>query len=108
MRLRRGEATMDFSRMSDGIRLHHASHHHDGYGDDEPDLASNGSWLHFMTEAGGHGAMANGHSPLAGPAAAAADGALLRQPDLDHSVAPSLGSSHSAIGGGVLESGANS
>lgn len=28
---------MDLSRMSDGIRLHHASHHNDGYdGEDEP------------------------------------------------------------------------
>jgi hypothetical protein len=95
---------MDFSRMSDGIRLHHASHHHDGHDDDEPDLASNGSWLHVVTEAGEHGAMANDHSLLAGPVA---DHALLHQAGLDHSVTPSLGSSHPGIGGDVIESGAN-
>jgi hypothetical protein len=99
---------MDFSRMSDGIRLHHASHHHDGHDDDEPDPASNGSWLHVMTDAGGHGAMVNGHSLLADSGAVATDSALLHQSGLDHSVTPSLGSSHPGIGAGVIESGANS
>jgi hypothetical protein len=98
---------MDFSRMSDGIRLHHASHHHDGYDDDEPDLASNGSWSHVVTEAGVHGATTSGHSLLASPGAAAADGALLHQSDLNHFVTPSLGSSYPGIGG-VIESGASS
>lgn len=34
---------MDFSRISDGIRLHHASHRHDGHdGDEEPGPAPSG------------------------------------------------------------------
>ncbi len=37
---------MDFSRMSDGIRLHHASHRHDGYdGDDEAGPAPSAPFL---------------------------------------------------------------
>lgn len=45
---------MDFSRMSDGIRLHHASRHHDGYdGEDEPGPTPSAP---FVTDAVGGGA----------------------------------------------------
>ncbi|MDI3565491.1 hypothetical protein [Bradyrhizobium sp. Arg816] len=55
---------MDFSRMSDGIRLHHASHRHDGYdGDDE---AGPGPSAPFVTEAVGGGALVHGPGPSAG------------------------------------------
>ncbi|OAF10114.1 hypothetical protein AYJ54_12310 [Bradyrhizobium centrolobii] len=59
------EARMDFSRMSDGIRLHHASHRHDGYdGDDEPGPAPGGL---LMTDAGSGGVPIHGPGPFAGP-----------------------------------------
>lgn len=46
---------MDFSRMSDGIRLHHASHRHDGYdGDDDAGPAPSAP---FLTEAVGDAAL---------------------------------------------------
>lgn len=55
---------MDFSRMSDGIRLHHASHRHDGYdGDDEAGPAPSAP---FLTEAVGGGAQVHGPGPFAG------------------------------------------
>ncbi|MGY3489491.1 hypothetical protein ACVW1C_007374 [Bradyrhizobium sp. USDA 4011] len=55
---------MDFSRMSDGIRVHHASHRHDGYdGDDEPDSAPSAP---FPTDAAGGSAPAHGPGPFAG------------------------------------------
>ncbi|MBR0830137.1 hypothetical protein JQ596_31875 [Bradyrhizobium manausense] len=53
------EATMDFSRMSDGIRLHHASHHHDGY-DGEP---GPGPSAPFVADAVGGGALVYGPGP---------------------------------------------
>lgn len=43
---------MEFSLMSDGIRLHHASHH--GYDDDEPDGVT----------AGGHGLLTDPGAPV--------------------------------------------
>ncbi|MEK9281595.1 MULTISPECIES: hypothetical protein [unclassified Bradyrhizobium] len=55
---------MDFSRMSDGIRLHHASHRHDGYdGDDEPGPAPKAP---FLTEPAGAGGLVHGPGPFAG------------------------------------------
>jgi hypothetical protein len=55
---------MDFSRMSDGIRLHHASHRHDGYdGDDEAGPAPSAP---FLTEAVGGGTLVHGPGPSAG------------------------------------------
>ncbi|MHC2282783.1 hypothetical protein ACVME8_009426 [Bradyrhizobium diazoefficiens] len=46
---------MDFSRMSDGIRLHHASLHHDGYdGEDEQSPAPSAP---FVADAVGGGAL---------------------------------------------------
>lgn len=55
---------MDFSRMSDGIRLHHASHRHDGYdGDDEAGPAPSAP---FLTDAVGGGALVHGPRPFAG------------------------------------------
>ncbi|UFW48239.1 MULTISPECIES: hypothetical protein [Bradyrhizobium] len=55
---------MDFSRMSDGIRLHHASHRHDGYdGDDEAGPAPSAP---FPTDAVGGGALVHDPGPSAG------------------------------------------
>ena len=55
---------MDFSRMSDGIRLHLASHRHDGYdGDDEAGPAPSAP---FLTDAVGGGALVHGPRPFAG------------------------------------------
>lgn len=55
---------MDFSRMSDGIRLHHASHHHDGYDDEDAPAPSPGPPL--LTGTTGGGAPVHGPGPLAG------------------------------------------
>ncbi|UPK40936.1 hypothetical protein IVB18_49330 (plasmid) [Bradyrhizobium sp. 186] len=58
------EATMDFSRMSDGIRLHHASHHHDGYdGEGEPGPAPSAP---FVADAVGGGALVHRPGLFAG------------------------------------------
>src|SRR4051794_16515344 len=58
------EATMEFSRVSDGIRLHHASHRHDGYdGDDELGPATSAP---FVTDAAGGGTLDHGPGPFAG------------------------------------------
>ncbi|WP_249143348.1 hypothetical protein [Bradyrhizobium liaoningense] len=55
---------MDFSRMSDAIRLHHASHRHDGYdGDDEAGPAPSAP---FLTDAVGGGALVHRPGPPAG------------------------------------------
>ncbi|MGY4629813.1 hypothetical protein [Bradyrhizobium sp. USDA 4486] len=55
---------MDFSRMSDGIRLHHASHRHDGYdGDDEAGPAPSAP---FLTDAVGGSALVHGPGSSAG------------------------------------------
>ncbi|WP_244433034.1 hypothetical protein [Bradyrhizobium japonicum] len=55
---------MDFSRMSDGIRLHHASHRHDGYdGDDEAGPAPSAP---FVSDAVGGGTLVHGPGPFAG------------------------------------------
>lgn len=63
---------MEFSRMSDGIRLHHASHH--GYDDDEPD-----------------GVAAGGHDLLAGPGALVTDSFFLgHHAGVDHAATPEL------------------
>ncbi|WP_245334888.1 hypothetical protein [Bradyrhizobium mercantei] len=51
---------MDFLRMSDGIRLHHVSHHD---GDDEAGPAPNAP---FATDAVGADALVHGSGPLAG------------------------------------------
>ncbi|MGY8706742.1 hypothetical protein RAD16_13460 [Bradyrhizobium sp. 18BD] len=55
---------MDFSRMSDGIRLHLASHRHDGYDDD--DEAGPAPSAPFLAHAAGGGAPAHGPGPFAG------------------------------------------
>ena len=69
---------MEFSRMSDGIRLHHASHR--GYDDDEPD-----------------GAAAGGHGLLAGRGALVTDSFFLgRHIGVDHSATPELAQGNSA------------
>jgi hypothetical protein len=120
------EATMDFSRMSDGIRLHHhASHHHGGYDDDEPGPASTGPWLDFG--GGGPGAAAIGHDLPASHGTLTTDG---HHSGFDHATAPELapggyvGSDHAAaatssavtaalgssplgIGSGAIETGGN-
>ncbi|WP_246740532.1 hypothetical protein [Bradyrhizobium sp. LCT2] len=58
---------MDFSRMSDGIRLHHASLHHDGYdGEDEQSPAPSAP---FVADAVGGGALVHRPGPFAGPGA---------------------------------------
>lgn len=55
---------MNFQQMSDGIRLHHASHHHDGYdGDDEPGLTPSAP---LPTDAPGDGAPIHAPGPFAG------------------------------------------
>ncbi|WP_247305192.1 MULTISPECIES: hypothetical protein [unclassified Bradyrhizobium] len=55
---------MDFSRMSDGIRLHHASHHHDGYdGERGPGPGPSAS---FVADVVGGGALVHGPGPFAG------------------------------------------
>ncbi len=93
------EATMDFSRMSDGIRLHHASHHHGGYDDDEPGPALNGSWLGFMAGGGGSGPAANGHGLSVGHGAPVTDS---HHSGFDHAATPEsaldgyVGSHHAA------------
>ncbi|HUN95456.1 MAG TPA: hypothetical protein VMU69_04350 [Bradyrhizobium sp.] len=103
---------MDFSRVSDGIRLHHASHH--GYDDDEPDGAA----------AGGHGLLADPGGPGAGgfffghhagvDHSATPELAPSHVADLHHVATanssadvPSLGSLSPGIGSGSIESGAN-
>lgn len=63
---------MDFSRMSDGIRLHHASHHHDGYdGEGEPGPAPSAP---FVADAVGGDALVHRPglfpAPVAPPASA--------------------------------------
>jgi hypothetical protein len=68
------EATMDFSRMSDGIRLHHASHH--GYDDDEPDGGA----------AGGYGQLAGSGALITGGSSPPA----AHHPGFDHSVTPEV------------------
>lgn len=118
---------MDFSRMSDGIRLHHASHHHGWYDDDESGPASNGPWLDFNAGGGGPGAASNGHALAADSGALVSDS---HHSGLDHAgspelaqgniasehhaatasslaEAPGLGSLGPGIGGGSIESGAN-
>ncbi|MBR1171065.1 hypothetical protein JQ571_29095 [Bradyrhizobium liaoningense] len=61
------EATMDFTRMSDAIRLHHASHHHDGY-DGAGELGP-APRAPFMADAVGGGALVHRPGPFAGPGA---------------------------------------
>lgn len=58
---------MDFSRMSDGIRLHHASHHHDG--DDAEGGPGPARSAPFVTDAIGGGALVDRPGPFVGPAA---------------------------------------
>ena len=119
---------MDFSRMSDGIRLHHASHHHDGYdGEGGPGPAPRAP---FVTEAVGGGAPV--HRP--GPTEAHATSANAWHHDRDpvqykhptsgvdtgghagnrteagldvSSTKPAAGASYPAMGIASVESGAN-
>ena len=119
---------MDFSRMSDGIRLHHASHHHDGYdGEGGPGPAPRAP---FVTEAVGGGAPV--HRP--GPTEAHATSAHAWHHDRDpvqykhptsgadtgghagnhteagpdvSSMKPASGASHAGMGIASIESGAN-
>ncbi|MDI2071020.1 MULTISPECIES: hypothetical protein [Bradyrhizobium] len=126
---------MDFSRMSDAIRLHHASHRHDGYdGDDEAGPAPSAP---FLTDAAGGGALVHGPRPLAGqfadsgahPASANtqhhdSDPVQSKHPtsgvDADghagshaaagldvSSTTPASGASHPGMGIATIESGAN-
>ncbi len=110
---------MDFSRMSDGIRLHHASHRHDGYaGDDEAGPAPSAP---FLTDAVGGGALVHGPGPFAGQfAGPAADPASPNTQDTgghagNHAAAsqdvsstmPASGVSHPGMGIATAESGAN-
>ncbi|KRQ15872.1 hypothetical protein AOQ71_07440 [Bradyrhizobium manausense] len=107
------EATMDFSRMSDGIRLHHAPHRHDGYaGDDEAGPAPSAP---FLTAA--VGSPDPFASQFAGPAAAPASpntqdtgghAGNHAAASLDvSSTMPASSASHSAMGIAIAESGAN-
>lgn len=122
---------MDFSRMSDGIRLHQASHHHDGYdGEDEPGPALSAP---FVADAVGGGALVPGPGPFAGPGAHLAS-ANTQHNDSDpvhaehptsgvdtgghagshaaagldvSSTTPASGASHPGMGIATVESGAN-
>lgn len=103
---------MEFSLMSDGIRLHHASHH--GYDDDEPDGVT----------AGGHGLLTDPGAPVTdsfflGHHAGVDPSAMpeLAQGNIasEHHVATAsslaaaagFGPIDHAIGGGSIESGGN-
>ncbi|WP_249152532.1 hypothetical protein [Bradyrhizobium liaoningense] len=82
---------MDFSRMSDGIRLHHASHHHDGYdGEGEPGPAQSAS---FVADAVRGGAPTHHPGPLVGPAA------HLASANTQHHDSDPVRSEHQASGG---------
>ena len=125
---------MDFSRMSDGIRLGHASHRHDGYdGDDEAGPAPGAP---FVTEAVGGGDLVL--VPVRLQVKSADSGARQRaripssiiptrfNPNIPHrgrhgrpvgnhaaagldvsSTTPASGASHSGMGIATVESGAN-
>ena len=121
---------MDFSRVSDGIRLHHASHRHDGYDDDEhPGPAPSGP---FMTDAGGGGVVIHGPRAFAvldtHPASANSPPHDAGSFQSDHpagsgtggdvgnhnvaglessAIAPSSAASHLGIGSATVASGAN-
>lgn len=122
---------MDFSRKSDGIRLHHASHHRDGYdGEDEPGLAPS---TPFVAHAVGGSALVPGPGPFAHRGAHPAS-ANTQHNDSDpiqskhptsggdtgghagnhaaagldvSSTTPASGASHPGIGIATVESGAN-
>ncbi|MGX1102805.1 MULTISPECIES: hypothetical protein [Bradyrhizobium] len=106
---------MDFSRMSDGIRLHHASHRHDGHdGDDEPGPAPSGPFAGLDA----HTSTANSPSYDSGPGqsdhptvSGGGTGGHVGNhtaASLDASATkPAAGASHSATGVASIESGAN-
>lgn len=101
---------MDFLRMSDGIRLHHASLHHDGYdGDDEPGPAPSAP---FATDAvGGAAALVHGTGPLAGlgahPASAHTQHHDSHPVQSEHPTTSASGASHPGTDIAKVESGAN-
>ncbi|MBR1162360.1 hypothetical protein JQ569_24600 [Bradyrhizobium elkanii] len=109
------KATMDFSRMSDGIRLHHASHRHDGHdGDDEPGPAPSGPFAGLDA----HPATVNSPPHDSGPGQSdhpAASGGGTGGHVGNHAAAsldasatkPAAGASHAATGIASIESGAN-
>ncbi|WGD50746.1 hypothetical protein QA641_34965 [Bradyrhizobium sp. CB1650] len=106
---------MDFLRMSDGIRLHHASHHHDGYdGDDEPGPALSAPFVNHAVDGG---APVHGPGPFAG-LGAHPTGATFTHHDSspiqsEHSTASAgatgghVGNHTAATGIATVESGAN-
>ncbi|WP_245315340.1 hypothetical protein [Bradyrhizobium neotropicale] len=108
---------MDFSLMSDGIRLHHhASHHHDGYdADDEPGPAP---LIHSPGSFGDLGARpVSAHSPLhdSGPiqsehpttAAVGTGGHHAATGQHSSATESASGASHPGMGTATIESGAN-
>ncbi|WP_245283893.1 hypothetical protein [Bradyrhizobium sp. Cp5.3] len=108
---------MDFSLMSDGIRLHHhASRHHDGYdGDDEPGPAP---LIHSPGSFGDLGAQpVSAHSPLhdSGPiqsehpttAAVGTGGHHAATGQHSSATESASGASHPGMGTATIESGAN-
>ncbi|WP_407120123.1 hypothetical protein [Bradyrhizobium sp. STM 3561] len=86
---------MDFSRMSDGIRLHQASHRHDG--DDEASPAPSAP---FLTDAVGGGILVHGPGPSAGQFSGQFAGpeAHPTSANTQHHGSDSIQSKHSASG----------
>ncbi|WP_271502428.1 hypothetical protein [Bradyrhizobium sp. CCBAU 11357] len=82
---------MDFTRMSDAIRLHHASHHHDGY-DGAGELGP-APKAPFMADPVGGGALVHRPGPFAGPGAYAASA------NIQHKDSDPVQSKHPPSGG---------
>ncbi|MGY2850298.1 hypothetical protein ACVIHH_006231 [Bradyrhizobium sp. USDA 4518] len=109
------KATMDFSRMSDGIRLHHAFHRDDGHdGDDESGPAPSSPFAGLYA----HPATSNSPPYDSGPGQSdhpTASGVDTYGHVGNHTAAsldasatkPAAGASHSATGIVSIESGAN-
>jgi hypothetical protein len=98
---------MDFSRVSDGIRLHHASHH--GYDDDEPDGAVVGG--HGLRVdpgdfiSGHHSGIDHSAIPELAPGYAASEHHAAAASSFAE--VPSLGSFEPGVGNAAVETGAN-
>ena len=101
---------MDFSRVSDGVRLHHLSHRHDGYDDGEPGSVSSGREFHFVSDADPDGLLAHGMGRSAGAVSLARahfsthDSGSIQS---DHSTKGAPGGPVGSPDAAVVESGAN-